>query len=59
MVNQYTQQQIADITGRTSVNVNRVIAELERLGLIERKGARSCLWTGSGCGVWRVSEPIG
>ena len=38
MVNPFTQQQIADITGQTSVNVNRVLAELERQGLIERKG---------------------
>jgi CRP-like cAMP-binding protein len=38
MVNPFTQQHIADITGQTSVNVNRVFAELERLGMIERKG---------------------
>jgi CRP-like cAMP-binding protein len=38
MVNPFTQQQIADITGQTSVNVNRVFAELQRQGLIERKG---------------------
>jgi CRP-like cAMP-binding protein len=38
MVNPFTQQQIADITGQTSVNVNRVFAELERLGIIERAG---------------------
>ena len=38
MVNPFTQQQIADITGQTSVNVNRVFAELERQGLIERYG---------------------
>ena len=30
MVNPFTQQQIADITGQTSVNVNRVFADLER-----------------------------
>ena len=30
MTNPFTQQQIADITGQTSVNVNRVFAELER-----------------------------
>jgi CRP-like cAMP-binding protein len=34
----FTQQQIADITGQTSVNVNRVLADLERQGLIRRKG---------------------
>ena len=33
-----TQQQIADITGQTSVNVNRVLADMERQGLIRRKG---------------------
>ena len=38
MLNPFTQQQIADITGQTSVNVNRVFADLERQGLIERKG---------------------
>ena len=38
MVNPFTQQQIADITGQTSVNVNRVLADLERQGLIERSG---------------------
>jgi len=38
MMNPFTQQQIADITGQTSVNVNRVFADLERQGLIERKG---------------------
>jgi CRP-like cAMP-binding protein len=34
----FTQQQIADITGQTSVNVNRVLADLQRQGLIERSG---------------------
>jgi CRP-like cAMP-binding protein len=38
MVNPFTQQQIADITGQTSVNVNRVLADMERQGLITRKG---------------------
>ena len=38
MVNPFTQQQIADITGQTSVNVNRVLADLERQGLIQRLG---------------------
>lgn len=38
MINPFTQQQIADITGQTSVNVNRVFADLERQGLIERTG---------------------
>jgi CRP-like cAMP-binding protein len=38
MVNPFTQQQIADITGQTSVNVNRVFADLERQGLIKRNG---------------------
>ena len=33
-----SQQQIADITGQTSVNVNRVFADLERQGLIKRRG---------------------
>ena len=36
--NPFTQQQIADITGQTSVNVNRVFADLERQGLIQREG---------------------
>src|SRR4029079_1418174 len=38
MINPFTQQQIADITGQTSVNVNRVFADLEGQGLIERAG---------------------
>ena len=38
MLNPFTQQQIADITGQTSVNVNRVLADMERQGLIKRKG---------------------
>ena len=38
MTNPFTQQQIADITGQTSVNVNRVFADLERQGLISRTG---------------------
>jgi CRP-like cAMP-binding protein len=38
LINPFTQQQIADITGQTSVNVNRVFADLERQGLIKRKG---------------------
>lgn len=38
MINPFTQQQIADITGQTSVNVNRVFADLERQGLIQRRG---------------------
>jgi CRP-like cAMP-binding protein len=37
-MNPFTQQQIADITGQTSVNVNRVFADLERQGLIRREG---------------------
>jgi CRP-like cAMP-binding protein len=38
LTNPFTQQQIADITGQTSVNVNRVFADLERQGLIRRDG---------------------
>jgi CRP-like cAMP-binding protein len=38
MLNPFTQQQIADITGQTSVNVNRVFADMERQGLIRRTG---------------------
>jgi CRP-like cAMP-binding protein len=38
MMNPFTQQQIADITGQTSVNVNRVLADMERQGLIKRTG---------------------
>jgi len=38
LANPFTQQQIADITGQTSVNVNRVLADLERQGMIRRKG---------------------
>lgn len=38
MINPFTQQQIAEITGQTSVNVNRVLADMERQGLIRRTG---------------------
>ena len=38
MQNPFTQQQIADITGQTSVNVNRVFADMERQGPIRRSG---------------------
>ena len=38
--NPFTQQQIAEITGQTSVNVNRVLADLERRGLIRRTGRK-------------------
>ena len=38
MQNPFTPQQIADITGQTSVNVNRVFADMERQGLIKRSG---------------------
>lgn len=38
LLNPFTQLQIAKITGQTSVNVNRVIMELERTGLIGREG---------------------
>jgi CRP-like cAMP-binding protein len=38
LVNPFTQQQIADNTGQTSVNVNRVLADMERQGLIKRRG---------------------
>lgn len=36
--NPFTQQQIAEITGQSSVNVNRVMADLERQGVIRRRG---------------------
>lgn len=36
----FTQQHIADVTGQTPVNVNRVLGDLERQGLIKRKGRR-------------------
>lgn len=38
ITNPFTQQQIAEITGQTSVNVNRVLADMQRQGLIKRKG---------------------
>jgi CRP-like cAMP-binding protein len=40
MLNPFTQQQLGELTGQTSVNVNRVLAQLERDGLIGRKGKR-------------------
>ena len=47
MINPFTQQQIADITGQTSVNVNRVFADLERQGLIGREGREITSATGA------------
>ena len=41
LINPFTQQQIADITGQTSVNVNRVFADLERQGLIKPQRPRN------------------
>lgn len=38
MTNPFTQQQMGEITGQTSVNVNRVLADMERSGLIRRRG---------------------
>ena len=38
LANPFTQQQVADITGQTSVNVSRVFVHLERSGLMKRKG---------------------
>ena len=38
MVSPFTQQQIGELTGQTSVNVNRVLQEMERSGLMKRKG---------------------
>lgn len=40
LTNPLTQQQVGDITGQTSVNVNRVFAQLEGRGLIRRSGRR-------------------
>jgi len=36
----FTQQEIADITGQTSVNVNRVLMDMERDGLFSRNGRK-------------------
>jgi CRP-like cAMP-binding protein len=36
----FTQIQMAEITGQTSVNVNRVLSDLEDKGLLGRKGSR-------------------
>jgi CRP-like cAMP-binding protein len=38
LLNPFTQQHMAEITGQTSVNVNRVLADMERQGLIRRRG---------------------
>ena len=57
MINPFTQQQIADITGQTSVNVNRVFADLERQGLIRRDGPRDhASTTGPKCAASRASS---
>ena len=38
LLNPFTQQHMAEITGQTSVNVNRVLADMVRQGLIRRSG---------------------
>ncbi len=38
LLNPFTQRQVAPITGQTTVNVSRVIIELERIGVISREG---------------------
>lgn len=47
MPNLLTQQQLAEITGQTSVNVNRVLADIGRAGLVEhdRRTIRFLDWT--------------
>ena len=58
MTNPFTQQQIADITGQTSVNVNRVFADLERQGLIKRRGPRNPVSsTGPKCAASASFQP--
>lgn len=37
-INPFTQSHLAEMTGQTSVNVNRVLSELERAGLLAREG---------------------
>ena len=58
MTNPFTQQQIADITGQTSVNVNRVFADLQRQGLIARKGREIEFRDWAEMRRWRASNPI-
>ncbi len=57
LLNPFTQQQIAEITGQTSVNVNRVFADMERQGLIRRKGRDIEFPTGLQCGASAASSP--
>ena len=57
MINPFTQQQIADITGQTSVNVNRVFADMERQGLIRRKGREIEFTDWAKCAASRASSP--
>ena len=56
MTNPFTQQQIADITGQTSVNVNRVLADMERQGLIRRKGREIEFTDWAKCAASRASS---
>ena len=58
MTNPFTQQQIADITGQTSVNVNRVFADMERQGLIRVLAARSSSPTGPKCAASGASSRL-
>jgi CRP-like cAMP-binding protein len=38
--NPFTQMQMAEITGQTSVNVNRILSDLERSGILMRTGTQ-------------------
>jgi CRP-like cAMP-binding protein len=39
----FNQQQLGEITGQTTVNINRMLKQLERLGLIVRHGRKLCV----------------
>jgi CRP-like cAMP-binding protein len=50
----FSQRQIGEITGQTNVNVNRILADLEREGLIQRSGREMQFndWSA----MWRIAN---
>jgi CRP-like cAMP-binding protein len=50
----FSQRQIGEITGQTNVNVNRILANLEREGLIRRNGRE--LEFSDWSAMWRIAD---
>lgn len=50
----FNQQQLGEITGQTTVHINRMLAQLERLGLIDRRGRT--LWVSDWPGLTQLAR---